>query len=359
MKKINKKIVIIALMFLIYFAFGLYGKAQASSSWLWGGSEDGNAPGLALVGWVDMSGVSVDASGNLSGYGWSGGGDANEGGYGWIDFGGSNCTACPAPAGKYCAASCTVDGVTAAGAKKSGSSLTGLTGWARIVGIAQETANPTYGNNAGGWDGWINFKDYPMDSYGWEGELGSVNGFPNGLGWMLFIPEKKLKICQDKCDSGQSPLNNFEKSIGPGNSGKIKLRACYDSSVGCSSTNVSVDDVTNSPLLRWQGTNSPFDAVDANLIDPDYVVVGRDAAIGKSENITARYNGSSDPDENVKTTISVVCISNPAFCSEPAQANLRRNTCRGSSFKDDCGGYSCECNQADCKDCTGWKELGR
>lgn len=88
----------------------------------------------------------------LSGYAWS----SN---LGWIDFAPqTNCTTEIPNAGQYQAASCTQpSNMTFLGVKmmvgSADNSNAALMGFARIVGIAKETANGA--GNSGGWQGWI------------------------------------------------------------------------------------------------------------------------------------------------------------------------------------------------------------
>jgi hypothetical protein len=343
--------------------------------WLWGGSEDVQMAGYAMgtvdgnesgVGWVSMDCakdgnggatcatsnyvVDADVNGKLSGYGWSDN-------VGWIDFGGSNCTtSCPAPAGKYCAASCTnpSGGTQAEVIKDPASGAT--SGWARIVGIAQETVNSKYGNNSGvdaALAGWINVQsDAVSDAYGWNAENQNnppvITNYANGSGWMKFFAVPKLKICLGSCNNGSSPLN--DKTLAVALDSDVNLKACYDGSAGC--TDDSNDVTAETTILRWRHNSTPQKAIKASLDVPNklYVVTGTEA--GSREDVTARYNGSAAPNDNALVTISVTCTRDQVFCdTSPKKAT----TCIKAFFEDNCGAKTCEGG----KDCIGWSEKGK
>jgi hypothetical protein len=338
--------------------------AAPFSGWIWGGSEDGTGtPGLPVLGWIDMSNVSVDASGNLSGYGWSGGGDSNEGGYGWIDFGGGNCVrdnspgdsdiesvtghpgvCIPVTSGKYCAQGCDDGSGNSVGITKSGNSLTG---WARIVGIAEATVT---GNN-GGWDGWIKFdssyKDISSNFYGWNGEnttdppLNSTN-VANGLGGMLVVPGNTLKICQDGCNSNKE--HPVVANINPDEF--IRLKACFNSSAKKCDDPDPAADVTAG--AGW--SEDPSGVVEDNGGKGEYKA--KTDAAGKNTTVTATYNNGTEYKDTA--TIYVKCVPEPGYCDLSAQNSIKAATCRNSFFPDNCGNYVCPGS----KDCVGWWERG-
>jgi len=217
------------------------GTTDNTSGWLWGGSEDANMTGNmgvidgneTGVGWISTnssncdpnndgiteggstnnptypncpSGIAVKSYGvtipavdgkPVTGYAWSGGINPNDQGMGWIDFNPQDhcTTGTPDPIKfQYKAASCTPPNPPggSAGVFFHSAGKT-LTGWARFVGIAQETAT----GNAGGWEGWIEMKTVSLDAsgnltgYGWNGEeLGSGSNMANGLGWVDFSGSK-------------------------------------------------------------------------------------------------------------------------------------------------------------------------
>jgi len=399
------------------------GVSQSARGWLWGGSEDlelgptgtidGNETGM---GWLNMNcatkvgipeenlkvcnggtndhkncngpgavlscpggscveacsvveyGVNIpDSTGALSGYAWS----EN---LGWIDFG-NNCIednsaddsdpiaeqCTPIDATKYCSASCIpppATGCTYNYVNREGEYLKGC---ARIVDIAKETVS----GNSGGWQGFIRLNNTAIDpstgkllNFGWNGEnkndpVVSTN-MANGFGWLdlkwaKIEKPKKLKICVNSCNSGWPSLNDQIKTINVEDS--IKLHACYDDSDGCADTDSS-GDVTGFSPIPIDDTGSPDEAVDGIISGSDFLVTG--VNIGKKEDVEVNYDG-----KNAKVTISVECVFKPAWCSDSAQSAERRNTCRGRSFKDNCGGYACECTQGDCRDCTVWREIGQ
>jgi hypothetical protein len=221
------------------------GTGDNTSGWLWGGSEDANMAGTigvidgneTGVGWISTnssncdpnndgiteggstnnptypncpSGIAVKSYGvtipavdgkPVTGYAWSGGINSNDQGMGWIDFNPQDhcTTGTPDPIKfQYKAASCTPPNPPggSAGVFFHSAGKT-LTGWARFVGIAQETAT----GNAGGWEGWIEMKTVSLDAsgnltgYGWNGEEpGSGSNMANGLGWINFSGSKAVCI---------------------------------------------------------------------------------------------------------------------------------------------------------------------
>jgi hypothetical protein len=344
--------------------------------WLWGGSEDAQMAGYAMgtadgnesgVGWVSMDCakdgkggatcatsnyvVDADINGKLSGYGWSDN-------VGWIDFGGSNCTTvCPAPAGKYCAASCAnpSGGSQAEVIKNTGTGAT--SGWARIVGIAQETVNTKYGNNSGvdaALAGWISVQSDALgDAYGWNGENQNnppvITNYANGSGWMKFFAVPKLKICLSNCNNGGSPLN--DKTLAVALDSGVDLKACYDGSAGC--TDDTNDVTAETTVLRWNhSADTPQKAVRTTLDVPNklYQVTGIET--GSKEDIFVRYNASAAPNDNAKVTISVTCTRDPVFCdSSPKKAT----TCTTAFFEDNCNARTCKGG----KNCSAWSEEGK
>ena len=197
----KKKFLFSAIAFVaIAFAIGIFrtkaGTTDNIGGWIWGGSEevnDGSISGNESgIGWVSTNntnpgagggisyGLNIPQNGAVTGYMWS----EN---IGWIDFDPQDhCGSA------YSAASCVNPyGNGNGGVYRSGGSLTG---WARIVGIAQQSAV----GNSGGWDGWVkmdagNGYSVSIDGSGnmggsaWAGELGGIkfsgvsgNGTPYG-----------------------------------------------------------------------------------------------------------------------------------------------------------------------------------
>jgi hypothetical protein len=384
----KKKIILLFSVFAIFLSLGIALKVKASltdntKGWIWSGSEDanlgpidgiinGNETGL---GWVSANNINCDANddgisdgapagcpatgtsmakyginiptgnGPVTGYVWS----SN---LGWIDF--NSCGSCITP-----------DGIANSGVSRD---LKFLKGWARVVGIANEYT----AGNSGGWQGWIKMNGTTTtgETYGillnddgtinacsngnkscaWNGEEAGTGGnIASGLGWIDFSKmttdaNKFLKICQDSCNSGNRLAY---KNIDVGTT--VKLKVCYNGEESNCYDSTGTADVTGS--TSWTIVD-PNNAIEIDSVNPDYIVRGKTAE--KSAALTAQYSGKS-----ANVTILVNCAITPGYCDDPVQANLRKKTCRGASFKDNCGGYSCECKQADCKDCTGWKELGR
>ena len=186
----GKKIILTFLLFLAAFSLAGAVKIKASTTdnatgWGWGGSDDGagNKTGL---GWISTNntntgggvsyGLKIPTSdGAVTGYAWS----EN---LGWIDFNPQDhCTTGAADATHYSTASCANKDGNTGGVSRSGNNLIG---WARFVGIAQESAK----NNSGGWQGWIHLNDTTGSKYGiivdnatgklsgnaWSDELGAI-----------------------------------------------------------------------------------------------------------------------------------------------------------------------------------------
>lgn len=115
-------------------------------------TEEASVSGWAwsnTIGWIDMSGVTIDGTGHFSGYGWSDN-------IGWINF--------------------NPDGTTPEN-PTGGVVLKGdgtVTGWARAV------AGGTAGS--GGWDGWIKMSDDSLGERSYGVVVGESGTF-SGLAW--------------------------------------------------------------------------------------------------------------------------------------------------------------------------------
>jgi len=197
MKK-QKLLFLSFIVFLVAFASVTAVKIKAGSGdnttgWLWGGTEevddgniDGNETGLFKVSIssstcdsdnnnstdVDPAvnnncppigtpvvgyGVNIPSGdGDLSGYAWS----EN---VGWISFNSADLSGCPSGS---CSANISYSG-----------GIGNISGWARFVGIAQESAV----GNSGGWEGWISLDDKTGNSYGVS--IDSSSGESSGYAW--------------------------------------------------------------------------------------------------------------------------------------------------------------------------------
>lgn len=387
------------------------GESESARGWIWGGSEDrdlgvtgilsdGNESGM---GWISVNSLGCDTDKNgftdiacggnnttslLINYGInipSGNGDVS--GYvwsdnlGWIDFG-NNCiednfpgndsdiesvtghvgTCVPTDATKYCAKSCIPHGGGSGGVYRSGNSLVG---WARIVGIAQETVS----GNSGGWRGWIKMNGTTKNgaSYGikidsssspekilpcsggvscaWNGENSDdpavSTNVANGLGWFDFSnvtieKAKTLKICVESCTTGEN-VTEITKTIQLND--PISLRACYNTSSGCKDGG----DATNS--ATWNDTGNPSNSVDVQAGKGNY----KGTASGTEQVNVSYVDGSITV--NTWTKINVGCTHDPSSCEDVTK---KANTCKNSFFPDNCGSYSCPGS----RDCTGWIETG-
>ena len=210
-------VIIFCAVFIAISAIKVSAGTENTTGWLWGGSDAADnstchaypfAPAGCInddetgVGWISMNnanpeivppgsvsyGVNIPASGLVSGYAWS----KN---IGYIDFAPQDhCTTGTADSTHYKAASCTNSDGNTGGVTRN---ATLLTGWARIVGIAQETAN----SNSGGWSGWIKLNGTAQDgsTYGvtvaYDGTI-SGYGWSDELGWINFSrSETGISIC--------------------------------------------------------------------------------------------------------------------------------------------------------------------
>jgi hypothetical protein len=188
---LGRKWVFTLALFLLVFAAASVVKVQAVGNvtgWFWGGGAE-QLPDVnpntwdgtnTNVRWISMNsdnsgighaipyGVNVPTTdGNVTGYAWSGGDDSGPG-LGWIDFNPNgddgirntsddHCTTGAPASNQYKAATCDTQNGENPGVIREGDFLKG---WARIVGIAQESAN----GNSGGWLGWLHMDgNYGID----------------------------------------------------------------------------------------------------------------------------------------------------------------------------------------------------
>ncbi|MEP7162147.1 MAG: hypothetical protein ABI747_00060 [Candidatus Moraniibacteriota bacterium] len=166
---------------------------------------------------------------------------------------------------------------------------------------------------------------------------------PIGVGWQLDCGEWKsppsLKVCYDKCNSGNSVPTPIFLNEGD----TRKLVACYDHRLDCSD---SRGDVTL--LAKWTETGLPQNA--ATLSGGKPKLLTADALVGvpsKSENMSASYLGNTVP---WTVTVTRNCPSN---CDSARQANL----CSSDSYvgTDSCG-FSERCDGTRTCDFN-WKEI--
>ncbi len=348
-KKINQAALFSLLSFLIIgiiFAFrAFFVKADSSqnlSGWMWGGTEEkndeiinGNETG---VGWISLNSSDCDQDGNnfldvacggnnqttpianygvnvplngglVTGYGWS----EN---LGWIDFNPQDhCK----KAGGYPAASCQdPDG------GNGGVSIENfpgkLVGWARAVGISQESVS----NNSGGWDGWIKMYDAQIDAsgnvtgYAWNQENAS-----GGLGWLNFNgarikTEGQLLICPDN------------ETIKVGST--LKLTAYYyTNTLALPSCSNASNDVS-------------YTKVDANWVssDSDIVSILPSTEMASEVNVLGKKKGKvnieascSKNGKNLKANALVTVIDDIIPCIGDDSCKIR--TCKGNYCYDQCG----------------------
>jgi hypothetical protein len=213
-KKLLRTLPVLALAFVLGGALRAFASVgDTGVGWLWGGGATINSGGYEGMGAISFNsldtarlfgnaveyGVNIPPAGcsggacKVTGYAWSGGTSTSVGEfYNWIDFNPQDhCGSA------YAAASCALpvdekgvpqknwDGTSNPGVYRQGDKLVG---WARLVGVAVDSAK----GNSGGWDGWIFLKDVTvrpdgtLNGYGWNGEKLSPSGVVEGLGWIDF-----------------------------------------------------------------------------------------------------------------------------------------------------------------------------
>lgn len=240
---LGRKWVFTLALFLLVFAAASAVKIHAAGNvtgWLWGGGAGVYGDGTNTnVRWISMNsdndgishaisyGVNIpasDCSGSgckVTGYAWSGGDDSGPG-LGWIDFNPQdNCGSA------YAALSCYIPGSSS---EKGGvfRSENMLIGWARIVGIAKESAV----GNSGGWSGWIHMNgSYGIDLLKMTGTAGTktlaqMTFSTAGSDELAWIDASRAKapctplpggcgnaISQTYCPSDPAPSTNLCNSV--------------------------------------------------------------------------------------------------------------------------------------------------
>lgn len=188
--KNTKKIffTIVGLLVVGFFAFGDTSvlKAQSSVSEMDGNAwSNTNDAGVNGAGWISFKdqltdpaswGVTINSTGDLSGYAWANPHDTISGtqNFGWVKFGGLS----GFPAGS---------GTTASNARLVGNNIIG---WARFCSATLNTLGTNVPGNCssatdhpnGGWDGWISFKGDAIVGGAEVGYYGVSVGLPNAQG---------------------------------------------------------------------------------------------------------------------------------------------------------------------------------
>lgn len=310
---------------------------ENARGWPWGGSSDtaGNATG---AGWISMNdlntgaggtysyGVNIPASGNLTGYAWS----SN---LGYIDFESSaHCTTGTPSGTQYKAQSCTNPDGNTNGVSRSGGDVTG---WARIVDIAKESAN----NNSGGWQGWIKMVNVKvsgtpptLSGYGWNGEEAGTGGnVANGIGWIEF---------------GKLPT--------------VTLTA--------NGSDVSRIDVKSSPLsqtvtLVWSSTDATSCSVDstnntwdsASIATSGSKIITVSSGMNEQFTVTCQGNGGEASDMASIMTLCYPQVCASQVCGNDADENIEYGV---SSFNTCAAISECSSNaECETRAVEGWKEV--
>ncbi len=295
---IGRKFIFTLALFVLCFAVANVVRIQAGEGdsgrgWLWGGSEDADlapADGLAngnetMLYDISMNNVDGGGSydygvnipigdGDVTGYAWS-----NT--VGWIDFNPQDhCGS------DYAAASCSPPSGSA-GVFRSGNTLTG---WARIVGIATESAV----DNSGGWEGWIYVdnvainSDNTLQGYGWHGEAlapAGSNNYAYGLGYVDFSNAWIEVSCTPAC--GSEDNNSFcAGTSGPtgqlcleGSASPVSGSGPWTWTCECGGNTVTCDSAVDPPIDGVCG-----DAAGKNFCDGS--VTGTLCEFGSASSVT-------------------------------------------------------------------------
>ncbi len=268
-----KKILVALFIAIAFLATNIQAKAgnnENVTGWLWGGSNTN-------LGWISTNnltgggsvnyGINVpNGDGNVTGYAWS----SN---IGWINFN---------PSGPY------PEGPNSS-VRRVGNNLIG---WARIVGIAQESAR----GNSGGWQGWIKMSGANHRVIV-NPSSGQINGYAwsNELGWISFnarIPASTLIVCPN--------LFSVEK----GRTQQLRAYYAVGRSIDCNN-HASATDVTTS--TNWSSANTSIASV--NNTTNKGLVTGVNVG---GTNITGSYSGLNATSSATVTSprpVLIVCPS--------------------------------------------------
>lgn len=336
MKKIFLSTIFFLAMFLLVGIIKTKALDNASHGWIWGGSSEyiGSDVVITGVGWISVNSTDVRSGVNYAvnipaancvgstcqatGYAWSGNDDGGKGGpLGWVDFDPQDhCVENgPADSSHYQASSCKAPDGSNGGVMRT---TTGLTGWARFVGIAQETAK----NNAGGYDGWISLNPDPQNNIGVTIDQ---NGVAHGYAWS----ELGALSFDMGADHGRVTVD----SVAP----VITLAASPDQ------INLTAGQ---SPLtsLFWKSTNNvPIDTCKASCEDAN----GNSIDCGADWPGTKSFNGaSSDTVINIPVNVPIVffkitCKGTNGIESAETRASVsmgcKSKTCQAATNKCDFG----------------------
>lgn len=280
------------------------GSHTTVTGWLWSGTSDNALPGCTApgagtincggAGWINLNhtnpppytpgaisyGINIPLTdGLVTGEAWS----SN---LGWIDF---------APTGGWPTTGCGILSCPTWSARREGNNLTG---WARIVSIANA------GTNAGAWDGWIKLSgpSYGVQintavtpntviGYGWSNELGWIN-FNGNITGSVPPPPPTYTLTVAITGSGSGTVN-----INPPNSN------CTNATTPCTQTYPSTPTATvtltalaapGSAFVSWSG-----DCSGAGTVCTVSMTVNRSvtATFNTSSTLTAdiKANGSDGP----------------------------------------------------------------
>jgi len=336
-KKIQK---IFFLLTLVFMGFSNLQFAKAASSavsgWAWGGggSTTGGSTG---VGWVDLSTLSIPLYVNtpmtVTGYAWS----SN---IGLIDFQPqAHCGSA------YNALSCTTPVGGSGGVFRT--SATSLSGWARIVSVAQATS--AVPDNSGGNNGWISFGNNANDVVSINATTGNMSGYA----WSEFG-------AIDFAGNGNNPGHAVVKPTVTITSGAVLV-------------NVRNLVLPQTRPITWSSTgatscrlvSTPSHAWDQNPIVPDSGVVTAGSktisiTIGMNETFTIICSGPGDDSDPKSVIVTTACY--PLECAnQTCRDNIGSPNRRiGATAVSECAADNLCIYDTDCQQRTtstsGWKE---
>jgi hypothetical protein len=351
----GRKWVFTLALFVLVFAAASAMKIKAASNvtgYLWGGGDEEVVSGTeppwdgtnTNVGWISMSSdnpelasfqststksYNVDIPENdgeaVTGYAWSE--------YlGWIDFNpqDSHCVEPPTvpSATQYQAADCDVPSPPGGSPGVFRSPGNKLTGWARIVGIAQESAK----NNSGGWSGWIhmNGSTYGIDLAKMTGDM----TFPKSASQMTFATAGEDELGWIDFSRAKAPCTPITVNCGTA----LSDPHCSGSSAPTANLCSSGGDVVpgtepsgNVLPWKWQCVSNVCpgpkkDCEITSFTEPDNGECGADNGVsfcGKTVIPTNRcakgeeFDFTSGYSEYTWTCGSTTCGGHPVSCSAP------------------------------------------
>lgn len=346
-----KKITFGVIIFVAFFAVASFSRLSSvraavtdAVGWLWGGSEEvndgirnGNETGL---GWVSLNSsdagaggvpylVTIPLSGAVTGYAWS----ENTG---WIDFNPQDhCTTGVPAADQYKAVSCTVPaGYSVGNGGVFRTSNTSMSGWARFVSIARESAV----GNSGGWDGWIALGI----GNGYDVSISETTGDMSGYGW------SELGAIEFRGHAVVIPIVTITTSDTLVNVRNLILP--QQRTISWTSTGATDCRVDSSPANIW-------DSASIGVLGSKNI----DITLGMNETFTITCSGPGDDSLPKSVLITTACYPlecNNQKCEDNTSSSNRRigATAVSECTPNDLCTYDTDCQQKTTS-LNGWKEV--